>query len=129
VNQFTERCGAEDYYPFNPSMSLCCGVSKFRAYLDEAESFIRNNWGALESCDYGMKEDEKGWAAYYLASASYHGDIRPTISEFVAQRDDNGNSPCSGVQNYIEYFNNPYSKMVVSRYIAAIGTCDSECPT
>lgn len=126
---YVPGCGTP-YNPFDPSMSLCCGISKYSHYLQIARTFLSNNWGELTECDGGMQEKERDWAAYYIASGYYSGKLVP-IGEFTDQRDSGGD--CTGIQNYIEYMATvppyeEYSKQVMTRYLDAVKECGSECP-
>ena len=138
-------CGGEKYNPFDPGMSACCGVRKFSYNLRESasstEKFISGSWNDIKSkaeggkCDGGLNSDEKGWAAYYLASNRYFGTDWKVLNEFLAQRDSNGD--CTGTQHYIDYLRariaqpapgTNYGAQVMSRYRAAVLECGSECP-
>jgi hypothetical protein len=128
------ECGGQKYNPFNPSMSICCGTTKFKKYLSEAITFINNHWSGLANgCPGSLNVSDKTWAAYYLASNLYYGlknsTSETTFQNFMAQR---GNG-CSGEQNYIRYIQsiNPspdYGAQVMSRYFSAADKCDSDCP-
>ena len=131
-------CGAEGYNPFDPSMSICCGVKKFRSYLDEAGRYIKSGWSELSRCDNGMADADKPWAAYYLASNEYYGSEWQMGNNFRDKRDES--ESCGGEQNYIKYLrnrgpadqygpNNEYGAQVMSRYIAAADKCGSSCPS
>src|SRR3989344_9536504 len=97
VNQFTANCGGSNYNPFNPSNSVCCGINKMRYNLDDSEAFLSQKWGELSKCDDGMKDDERGWAAYYLASLRYFGlGYESKLPDFTSQRDQDGE--CTGEQ-------------------------------
>ena len=131
-------CGGLAYNPFNPSMSICCGVNKFKDFLQNANAFIANHWYDLSQCTNGMTDAEKPWAAYYLASNAYYGSqgiSASKLADFIAQRD--SNSSCKGELNYIQYLRNndtlaapgnSYGAQVMSRYFDAVNTCDSDCP-
>jgi len=134
-----QGCGAENYNPFDAGQSACCGAGKFAAFLRDgsgatAEKFVHNNWAELSKCSGGMADDEKGWAAYYLASNMYAGTTWNVLSQFISQRDSNGD--CTGTQHYIDYLRSRatanddtgYGAKVMSRYRAAAGKCDSDCP-
>ncbi|MFA4983493.1 MAG: hypothetical protein WC588_04745, partial [Candidatus Micrarchaeia archaeon] len=138
--QVVQECGGENYNPFNPEMSICCGVSKFATALSSAESFINSNWGQIGTgvCEGGIKDEDRGWAAYYLASNKYFGLQPPSISGFISQRDNS--SACSGAENYIRYVRNrpnpnpgegqgyAYGAELISIYADAVDKCDSDCP-
>lgn len=135
-------CGAESYNPFDPGMSVCCGAGKFASFLRDgagltAEKWVNANWAELSKCPPdGLTEDERGWAAYYIASNMYYGATWNVLSQFKAQRDNGGE--CQGsVKNYIaylkEYDTSPapgtkYGAQVMSRYRSAVSACDSDCP-
>jgi len=146
-----KSCGGTSYNPFDPGMSACCGVNKFSLYLreesDSTEKWVNSNWAQLSKCPGGMKTEEKGWAAYYLASNRYFGMQSATpglLSDFVSQRDTNGdcctgnsgsNTPC--YQHYIAYLRSKtvqpapgmnYGAQVMSRYSSAVSACGSDCP-
>lgn len=135
---YTAKCGGgSPYDPFNPGMSACCGIDKMRTNLDGSEKFISDNWGQLSMCSDGMKDDERGWAAYYLASLRYFGlGYESKLSDFTYQRDQNGE--CSGTQHFIAYLRSlgtssppgyDYSAEIMSRYLdAADNKCDTDCP-
>lgn len=134
---FGGKCGGSNYNPFNPANSVCCGINKMRDNLDESEKFLSDNWGQLSMCDEGMKDDERGWAAYYLASLRYFGlGYKGELSGFTSQRDTNGE--CTGEQHFIAYLRSlgsssppgyDYSAQIMSRYLDAVDNkCDSDCP-
>ncbi|GEM_PF-983954 len=141
VNEFTRDCGGTSYYPFDPSMSVCCGINKLREALDRAEVFVANNWAELSKCTDGLDDKERGWTVYYLASNAYYGAgqglQKGVLNTFVYERDKN--SDCDGEQNYIEYLkktyppnkdgpNNEYGAQIMSRFLDAVEVCDSDCP-
>ena len=149
--QYIKGCGGYNYNPFDPGMSACCGAKKFGENLRGqygAENYIKNNWDYIKSsqeggkCAEGMNSDEKGWAAYYLASNMYFGAEWAKINDFLLQPDyDNccANSQQGACyQNYIEYLRarttslpapgNAYGAQVMSRFRAAVTTCSSDCP-
>jgi len=129
VTASTIGCGGFSYNPFDPSMSLCCGVSKYAFFLTFARSFIINNWDELSDCDGGMIDEERDWAAYFIASAYYNGEpVGADFDDFLAQRGECGSG---GVENFIEYLGsvNPYPKRVMTSYLDAVIDCGSECPT
>ena len=85
--------------------------------------------------DQTLSSDEKGWAAYYLASNRYFGTDWKVLSEFISQRDSGGD--CTGTQHYIDYLRarnaqpapgTSYGAQVMSRYRSAVLECGSECP-
>jgi len=133
-------CGGENYNPFDAGQSACCGAGKFATFLRDGsgtttEKFVQNNWAELSKCQPdGMTEEERGWAAYYLASNRYLGATWNVLSEFVSQRDSNG--ACTGTKHYIDYLRSnatkdddtKYGAQVMSRYRAAADKCDSDCP-
>jgi len=135
-------CGAESYNPFDPGMSACCGATKFASFLRDgagvtAEKWVNANWAELSKCaPDGLSEDERGWAAYYIASNMYYGEDWNVLSQFKAQRDNGGE--CQGSEkNYIAYLRKydtsplpgtMYGAQVMSRYRVAADACDSDCP-
>ena len=135
-------CGGANYNPFNPGDSACCGAWKFANFLrnnanGNAEAFVNSNWAELSKCQPdGLTEDERGWAAYYIASNRYYGADSNVLSQFVSERDNGG--ACHGsVKNYIEYLREyapspapgtAYGAQVMSRYSAAVTACKSDCP-
>lgn len=134
-------CGAGNYNPFDPGMSVCCGAKKFGDYLRTgsgmtAEKWVGNNWAELSKCQPGgMKDEEKGWAAYYIASNMYYGTVWNMLSQFISQRDSGGS--CTGTLHYIDYLRSinagpapgtSYGAQVMSRYRAAVSACNSDCP-
>ncbi|MCX6771454.1 MAG: hypothetical protein NTX79_05355 [Candidatus Micrarchaeota archaeon] len=148
-------CGGEKYNPFDPGMSACCGANKFGFYLRGSDygavDYITKNWDAIKSaqeggkCVGGLNADEKGWAAYYLASNRYFGADWAVLNDFLSQRDRDGDC-CSGstsgtcYQHYIDYLRsrntpdlappgNDYGAQVMSRFRAAVTTCQSDCPS
>jgi len=135
-------CGGEKYNPFDPGMSACCGAKKFGDNLRNydgmtAEKWVNNNWAELSKCQPGgMTEDEKGWAAYYIASNMYNGARWNMLFPFTTQRDADGD--CTGTLHYIAYLRSQasgdppstnYGAQVMSRYKAAAALCKSECPS
>lgn len=123
-----KACGKASYDPFNPSDSLCCGTYKFGSGLTLARRNIGVNWGILSDCENGLKDDEADWAAYFLASQYYYGKGWD-MNAFKAQRDANGK--CTGEQNFVKWSGDksPYAREVMTRYIDAVGECNSACPT
>jgi len=134
-------CGGEKYNPFDPGMSACCGAKKFGDFLRNgegttAEKWVNSHWAELSKCQPGgMVEDERGWAAYYIASNMYYGARWNMLSQFTTQRDSNGD--CTGTLHYITYLRSQasgdppstaYGAQVMSRYKAAAALCDSDCP-
>ena len=131
-DQYTATCGGSNYNPFEPGQSICCGMNKFKEYLDTARERINANWGALSdtACANSMTADEKPWAEYFLASEYYNGgpgNGKYSISSFLSQRDSSGQ--CSGEQNFVQYLRNQndYGAMVMSVYVNSISNCDSDC--
>ena len=137
-------CGGADYNPFNPSMSVCNGLKKFERYLLEASAFLETNWEELGRCDSDFTEDDRPWAAYFLATYLYNnesmGDASvnyaptatlPPISEWIsAFRDKNGQCTGGDDNNYIHYVRYRFSNFpsrVMSRYFSALHFCDSNC--
>jgi hypothetical protein len=116
--------------------SICCGLNVFQSDVAAGQSFVDSNWGTLSACQGGLKEADRGWAAYFVAASLYHGDdIRTHLSAFVSARDHDGN--CKGEQNFIAYIRslkdaqgNPlytYAANVTSIFRDAVDECDSEC--
>jgi len=131
-------CGGASYNPFNPQMSICCGVNKFQQYISSATTFVNSHWSDLSACTNGMTDAEKPWAVYYLASNAYYGSqglSSTTLSDFISKRDSGGS--CKGAyQNYIDYLRNndplakpgnSYGADVMSRYFSVVGACGSDC--
>lgn len=125
-------CGAESYNPFNPPMSICCGVGKFGAFLSQAQEYIGRNWGTLSECRGGLEEDDRDYAAYFLASLYYNmGPANvPSVQIYKSWRD-NGGRCRRGNTNYIAYLKSQfdYPANVMASYIDAIDECNSDCPS
>ncbi len=140
-DQFTKNCGGDEYNPFDPGMSVCCGAGKFAGFLRDGqlpmEKWVKDHWQELApaGCTGGMQDGEQGWAAYYLASNRYFGTNWNYIEEFKAQR------PCTGgtgaYNHYIAYLRSiikepypgtNYGAQVMSRYRSAVLVCGSDCP-
>jgi len=128
--KYIAACGGYGYNPFSPGMSACCGAKKFRDYLNTAETWTNNNWAALNTCNSGAAEGEKGWMSYYLASFSYNGNKIDHLADFTLQLGTSTDT-CIGDINYATFLANNvtnYSKRVMSFYEKAITTCDnSDC--
>jgi hypothetical protein len=127
------ECGAENYDPFNPPNSACCGTMKLSEYLNKAETFLKINRGQLEACKEqgAMVATEFGWARYYLGALGYNGAPIDKLADFKKQRDDP--EACKGTYvHYIEYLNsvisNTYAQDATSFFLSAVGACQSECP-
>ncbi|MCX6772955.1 MAG: hypothetical protein NTV88_04260, partial [Candidatus Micrarchaeota archaeon] len=96
-----------------------------------------NNWAQLSKCTDGMKDDERGWASYYLASLNYFGlGYNSKLNDFISQRD-NGGECNGGKQNFIAYLRTlstssppgyDYSAQIMSKYVNSVSICDSDCP-
>ena len=127
-------CGAEKYNPFDTGMSACCGANVLGEALGRARAFVSAYWGSIDTsvCAGGLSEDERHYAEYIIASNRYNGQEIPSVSDFIAQRDNPAS--CKGEQNYINYILRKapkadlYGAKVMSAYVSAVKTCGSECP-
>jgi hypothetical protein len=103
--------------------------------LDTSELWIESKWGELSFCADGIHQDEKGEAAYYLASLEYYGpNYQNQLSGFISQRDCAADPTTNPEKvNFIAYLktlgsNYLYPAQVMSRYIDAVDNkCDSDC--
>ncbi|MCX8194957.1 MAG: hypothetical protein N3G22_02515 [Candidatus Micrarchaeota archaeon] len=131
--QDIKLCGGADYNPFNASLSICCGIKKFRRLLDDSTYFLNQKWHLMNksACTGGMGAADRGWADYFVATLLYENEsisLDNYLSEFLLQRDTP--DKCAGEEHFIAFtrqYSN-YSAEVMTIYLDALDKCESDCP-
>jgi|GEM_PF-4141616 len=137
INTKYAACGGENYNPFNPYDSACCGANKMKAYLKEAIDRIKDLRNNSQDIREEISEDEIIWYAAMLAGYSYNrgpghyektkecllkynkGSGKTFASYFVLDCYKSDNRPDS--ENY-------YGLTLVRRYNTALQVCNAGCP-
>jgi len=120
------QCGGENYNPFNPQESACCGSTKMYEFIKVARGIISNHAQLRTAAD-------REWYEAYLALMSYHGGSARTISN-VTYYYGGGSADDSCYQShkdtliaYLFSCVDGYPKEVLGKYQGFVNACNTDC--
>ncbi|VVB58199.1 Uncharacterised protein [Candidatus Anstonella stagnisolia] len=121
-----KQCGGENYNPFSPGDSACCGSTKLYDYIKSARDIISSHDKLSTAAD-------KEWYEAYLALMSYHGGPARTKSKVDYYYNSGSSSDSCYESNkdtlvaYLSACVDNYPVGVLGKYQGLVNVCNTDC--